>query len=288
MSSSELHNMMANFEYLMNSPAVVKLNKKVSKLKKQVKVLNRVILHLGKSLDVNGDNKSNIIDLTEELVSDEECMSLVYIKTEPVSEEDDQHSSSDEEEGIRYNITDDIKACNISSLVSDEEEVEESDDEEEEVEESEEEVEVEESEEEVEVEESEEEVAVEESEEEVEVEESDEEVEVEVEVEESEEEVEVEVEESEEEEEVEVEVEESEEEEEVEVEVEESEEEEEVEVEVEESEEEEEEEEVYEISLNGKSYYTTDANNGDIYAVTEDEDVGDVVGKFVGGKPVMN
>ena len=265
MSSSELHNMMANFEYLMNSPAVVKLNKKVSKLKKQVKVLNRVILHLGKSLDVNGDNKSNIIDLTEELVSDEECMSLVYIKTEPVSEEDDQHSSSDEEEGIRYNITDDIKACNISSLVSDEEEVEESDDEEEEVEESEEEVEVEESEEEVEVEESEEEVAVEESEEEVEVEESEEEEEVEVEVEESEEE-----------------------EEEVEVEVEESEEEEEVEVEVEESEEEEEEEEVYEISLNGKSYYTTDANNGDIYAVTEDEDVGDVVGKFVGGKPVMN
>ena len=215
-SSSELHNMMTNFEHLMNSPAVVKLNKKVSKLKKQVKVLNRVILHLGKSLDVNGDNKANIVDLTEE---DEESTSLVCIKTEPVDEEctslvsiqtehdDDEYSSSDEE-GIHYNIIDDIKACDISSLVSEEEEEEE----------------------EVEVEESE-----------------DEEEEVEVEVEESEEEV-----------------------------------------EVEESEDEEEEEEVYEISLNGKSYYTADANQGDIYAITEDEEVGDVVGKFVNGKPVMN
>ena len=194
-SSSELHNMMTNFEHLMNSPAVVKLNKKVSKLKKQVKVLNRVILHLGKSLDVNGDNKANIVDLTEE---DEESTSLVCIKTEPVDEEctslvsiqtehdDDEYSSSDEE-GIHYNIIDDIKACDISSLVSEEEEEEEEE-----------------------------------------------------------------------------------------------------EVEVEESEDEEEEEEVYEISLNGKSYYTADANQGDIYAITEDEEVGDVVGKFVNGKPVMN
>jgi chemotaxis protein histidine kinase CheA len=178
-----------------------------------------------------------------------------------------------------------------------------SEEEEEEVdeEEEEEEVEVEESaeEEEVEVEES----AEEEEEEEVEVEESaEEEEEEEVEVEESaeeEEEEEVEVEESaEEEEEEEVEVEESaEEEEEEEVEVEESAEEEEEEVEesaeeeeeeVEESAEEEEEEmEVFEITINGTEYYTTNENDGVIYAVDADGEVGDEIGKFVNKKPVF-
>ena len=131
----------------------------------------------------------------------------------------------------------------------------------------------------VEVEESEEEeVEVEESEEEeVEVEESEEEVEVEVEVEESEEEVEVEVEVEESEEEEEVEVEESEEEEEVEVE--ESEEE----VEVEESEE----DEVYEVTIKNKSYYTTNETDGPIYAILDDEDIGDQIGEFKEGKPTF-
>ena len=162
-------------------------------------------------------------------------------------------------------------------------------------------VEVEDESEEVEVEESEEEEEVEaeevevEAEEEVDAEESEEEeeVEVEVEAEESEEEeeveVEVEAEESEEEEEVEVEVEveESEEEEEVEVEVEveESEEEEEVEVEVEV--EESEEEEVYEVTIKNKSYYTTNETDGPIYAILEDEDIGDQIGEFKKGKPTF-
>ena len=118
---------------------------------------------------------------------------------------------------------------------------------------------------------------VEESEEEeVEVEESEEEEEVEVEVEESEVEVEVEVEVEESEEEEEVEVEESEE---VEVEVEESEEE----VEVEESEE----DEVYEVTIKNKSYYTTNETDGPIYAILDDEDIGDQIGEFKEGKPTF-
>ena len=101
-----------------------------------------------------------------------------------------------------------------------------------------------------------------------------------------EEDVEVEVEESAEEEEVEVEVDESDEEEEVEVEVEESDEEEEVEVEVEESDEEED-EEVYEITIKNKSYYTSNETDGPIYAITDDEDIGDQIGEFVKGKPTF-
>jgi hypothetical protein len=48
--------------------------------------------------------------------------------------------------------------------------------------------------------------------------------------------------------------------------------------------EEEEEEAVYEVEIKGKKYYTTDEKNGDVYSITEDEDIGDCVGKFVNGK----
>ena len=51
----------------------------------------------------------------------------------------------------------------------------------------------------------------------------------------------------------------------------------------EEAEEEEEEEEVFEIEIKGKSYYTTDEQNGKIYKIEEDEDVGPVIGNFVNG-----
>jgi len=90
-----------------------------------------------------------------------------------------------------------------------------------------------------------------------------------------------------------VEVEESEEEEEVEVE--ESEEEEEV--EVEESEEEDEELFIIEIEIkkmNKKKvnkyieFYTNDDENGNIYLVEDDEDIGDMVGKFNNGEPEFN
>ena len=87
------------------------------------------------------------------------------------------------------------------------------------------------------------------------------------------------------EEEVEVEVEE----EEVEVEEEEVEEEvEEVEVEEVEVEEEEEEAGVYEVEIKGVRYYTTNEKDGIVYSVTEDDDVGDEIGKFVKGKLVLN
>ena len=48
--------------------------------------------------------------------------------------------------------------------------------------------------------------------------------------------------------------------------------------------EEEEEEAVYEVEIKGKKYYTTDEKNGEVYSITEDEDIGDCVGKFVNGK----
>lgn len=51
-------------------------------------------------------------------------------------------------------------------------------------------------------------------------------------------------------------------------------------------EEEEDEEEVYEITIEGKKYYTTDEKkkNGDIFEILSDEDVGPVVGRFKNGK----
>ena len=51
---------------------------------------------------------------------------------------------------------------------------------------------------------------------------------------------------------------------------------------------EEEEEEVFEIEINSKSYYTTDEQNGIIFEITEDEDIGDEVGKFKKGKAVFS
>jgi cobalamin biosynthesis protein CobT len=124
----------------------------------------------------------------------------------------------------------------------------------------------------------------EEAEEEVEEEEEEEEVEEE---EEEEEEEEVEEEEEEEAEEEEAEEEEVEEEEEEEAEEEEAEEEEAEEEEAEEEEVEEEEAEVYEVNINGKTYYTSNEKNGIIYDVDEDGDVSLEVGKYVNGDPVF-
>jgi len=46
---------------------------------------------------------------------------------------------------------------------------------------------------------------------------------------------------------------------------------------------EEEEAEVFEITIQGKTYFTTDAQNGDIYAMDDQGDVGDEIGVFVNG-----
>jgi len=55
-----------------------------------------------------------------------------------------------------------------------------------------------------------------------------------------------------------------------------------------EEQEEEEEAGVYEIEVNGVRYYTTSEQDGIVYAVLEDDDVGDEIGKFVKGKLVLN
>ena len=46
----------------------------------------------------------------------------------------------------------------------------------------------------------------------------------------------------------------------------------------------EEEEEVYEITIKGTKYFTTNEKNGDIYSIDSDGDPCDVVGKFVNGR----
>lgn len=43
-------------------------------------------------------------------------------------------------------------------------------------------------------------------------------------------------------------------------------------------------EEVFEITIKGKSYYTNNETSGKIYSILEDEDVGPAIGQFVGGK----
>jgi hypothetical protein len=59
--------------------------------------------------------------------------------------------------------------------------------------------------------------------------------------------------------------------------------------EVEEVEEEvEEEEEVSIVEINGVEYYTSNEESGDIYKINANEDVGDKVGQFILGKPVIN
>ena len=47
----------------------------------------------------------------------------------------------------------------------------------------------------------------------------------------------------------------------------------------------EEEEEYFEIEIDDVTYYTNDEENGFLYAVSEDEDVGDKVGYIKDGEP---
>ena len=55
----------------------------------------------------------------------------------------------------------------------------------------------------------------------------------------------------------------------------------------EEEEEEEEEEEVEEIDIEGEKYYASGNKVGNIYEYLEDGDVGDVVGNYVNGVPII-
>lgn len=55
----------------------------------------------------------------------------------------------------------------------------------------------------------------------------------------------------------------------------------------EEEEEEQEEDGVFEIEIDGVSYYATDENNGSLYTVDENGEPGEIVGKLVEGEPVF-
>jgi hypothetical protein len=285
------------YKSVMNIPIVANMKEENSYLKKEVKELKELVFKYEKILHWHNirfdepeihvekikteDVEVNVIDCDGDdvqFIEEKQKENVVYELEEDEQAEDDTNSIM--YTGEEYEIP--LEEVNQNNNVDVEKEVEQS----EEVVEVEEQKQEEEEEEEQEVEEveqeEEQEVEPQEEEEEVEVEEE-EEQEVEVEQEEEEEE-EVEVEEEEEVEE-EVEVEEQEEVEEEEEEVEEVEEEE---VEVEEQEEVEEEEDLYEIKINGVKYATNNEQNGLIYELVFDGDVGDVVGAFKNGKPHFN
>ena len=247
-------------------------------------MLNGLAVSLGSDCETSDSNKVTIKkEKTEEWwpQNKDSVVSPTDIECSTTAENTDTH-----EEKKNSNDVDEVNAEETEEEVEGEDkeqqEKEDEEDAEEEVE-----VEQEEDNEEVEVEEDEEE---DEEEEEVEVDEEDEEEEEEVD-EEDEEEEEVEVDE-EEEEEVDEDEEEEEEDEEVEVEDEEGDEQDETkqeeEVEEEEDEDEEDAEEVYMIELDGVNYYTDDDNNGNIYEILEDEDIGEKIGYFKDGEPHIN
>ena len=308
----------ANYLFMKQSPMYSRLDQKYKEAKKKIREQQKMIELLNRqNIEImeRYATRMNSVPHVEQTVTLSETFAKIKLEpglnnkpvtvvdltnnetmhVEPpvhivIEDEDDETEEQEEEEVVleqEAETEETEEEEEVEVEVEETEEAEEVEVEVEETEEEEEEVEVEETEEEEEVEVEVEETEVEETEvEETEVEETEEEEEVEVEVEETEEEEEVEVEETEEDEEVEVEVEETEEEEEVEVE--DTEEEEEVEVEVEETEEQEEEEEgVYEVEIKGKRYYTTNDVNGTIYAVLDDDDIGDEVGKFVDGKAIF-
>jgi len=273
------------YEYMLDAPIYRDLNLRIQELEAENKTLRRILLHLGNQLPdlpTSSHVASSQLEKKDVFIKVEKKPSAMQIVS-PVLEVVDLTESDDEaKQNIVYEIIDDALSEEIDEVEVVEGEVEvvegEEDEEEVEVVEGEEEEEV------VEVE------GVEEEEEEGEV------VEVEGVEEEEEEEETVEV--AEEEEEVEeeeetVEVVEGEEEEAEEEEVAEEEEEEET-VEVDEEEEEtvevEEEEEVeyFEVSIKGKRYYTSDLQNGEIYSMIADDEIGDLVGRFIKGVSKFN
>ena len=64
-SNSELKKMQKNYNHMLELPIVKKLNKKLLKLKKENRVLSRLIVHLGETIE-----KREVVDLTS-VVTDE-------------------------------------------------------------------------------------------------------------------------------------------------------------------------------------------------------------------------
>jgi hypothetical protein len=265
------------YEYMLDAPIYRDLNLRIQELEAENKTLRRILLHLGNQLPdlpISSHAASSQLEKKDVFIKVEKKPSAMQIVSQVLEVVDLTESDQEAKQNIVYEIIDDALSEEIDEVEvvegeEDEEEVEDVEGVEEEEEEEEEVVEVEAVEEVVEVEGVEEE---EEEEEEV--------VEVEG-VEEEEEEEEETVEEEEEDEET-VEVVEGEEEEEEEV----------VEVEEEEEEtvevEEEEEVEYFEVSIKGKRYYTSDLQNGEIYSMIADDEIGDLVGRFVKGVSKFN
>jgi cobalamin biosynthesis protein CobT len=221
-----------NYDHIMKLPAVLELQRKISALKQENKILIRILRKTIRDSSMHDKPERDVIDLTLPDTHDaaegsrlKEDIKCVKIKMEPGLEV----SVVEEKENIQYELIHENEGSSLEKMSSAAEEEDEEEDEEDEEEEAE--------------EEEAEEEAQEEEEEEEETEEAEEEEE------------------------------------------EEAEEQEEAEEKAEEAEEEAEEEEaeVYEITIKGKKYFTTDEQNGDIYEMDKDGDVGEQVGSFVNG-----
>ena len=98
MSSKEMKQMRANFEHIKDLPFVKKLSKKIATLNEENKILRRVILQLGRSLDVS-----------------EPVHKYVHIKTEPgvadINVSQDVIELDSDSEHIRYKIEEDESDC---------------------------------------------------------------------------------------------------------------------------------------------------------------------------------
>ena len=101
MSSTD-HKMRANYEYILNLPVVKKLNKKVSKLQNEIKILRRVILHLGTKLD-GGEEPPRANHIKYVYIKDEPGLISESNMQSPLTMEDLTTDSGDEAH-IRYDI----------------------------------------------------------------------------------------------------------------------------------------------------------------------------------------
>jgi len=223
-----------NYDHIMKLPAVLELQRKISALKQENKILIRILRKTIRDSSMHDKLERDVIDLTLPDTHDavegsrlKEDIKCVKIKMEPGLEV----SVVEEKENIQYELIHENEGSSLEKMSSAAEEEDEEEDEEAEEEETEE----------AEEEEAEEEEAEDEAEEQDEVEEDEAEAEEQDEVEEEEAE------------------------------------------EKAEEEAEEEEAEVYEITIKGKKYFTTDEQNGDIYEMDKDGDVGEQVGSFVNG-----
>jgi cobalamin biosynthesis protein CobT len=215
-----------NYDHIMKLPAVLELQRKISALKQENKILIRILRKTIRDSSMHDKPECDVIDLTLPDTHDavegsrlKEDIKCVKIKMEPGLE---VSVVEEEKENIQYELIHENEGSSLENMSSAEEEEDDAEEEEDDAEEEEDDA------------EEEEDDAEEEEDDAVEEEEAAEEEAAE-------------------------------------------------EGEAVEEEEEEEEAEVYEITIKGKKYFTTDEQNGDIYEMDKDGDVGEQVGSFVNG-----